>query len=170
MRISKKQGVAATLVCALVATVGCGGKPKPEGMPELIPATIVVTQDGAPLTDATVTLVDVDGNCKWAVGGKTDAKGRAALRTHGDYVGVPEGVFKVGVTKVDIQVKEGAVDEEGNPLQPTPEQLKNPALLDARFVETTSVVPAEYEDAQNSPLEVTFSKSTKEAAVDIPTP
>lgn len=170
MRISKKTGVGTAAVCALVAAIGCGGKPKPDGMPELIPATIVVTQEGAPLADATVTLVSADGSCKWAVGGKTDAKGRAALNTHGDFSGAPEGNFKVGVSKVEIKVKEGAVDEEGNPLQPTPEQLKNPALLDARFVETTSVVPAEYENAQNSPLEVTISKSAKETTVDVPAP
>ncbi len=170
MRVSKKASVGAALICALGAALGCGGKPKPDGMPELIPATVVVTQNGEPMADATVTLVSVDGSCKWAVGGKTDAKGRAALSTHGDFSGAPEGTFKVGVSKVDIKVKEGAVDEEGNPLQPTPEQLKNPALLDARFVETTSLVPAEYENAQNSPLEITLSKSAKEATVDVPTP
>jgi len=155
-------------VCSALALVGCGGKPKPDGMPELIPAIVVVTQNGAPLGDAALTLTSADGSCKWAVGGRTDAQGRATLYTQGDYKGAPEGTFKVGVSKFEIKVKEGAVDEEGNPFQPSPEQAKNPKLLDARFAESKSLVPSDCENAQTSPLEVTIAKGAKEVTLDVP--
>ena len=168
MRISTKFCVLIACVCCAGASLGCGGKPKPDGMPELIPTTVVVTQNGAPLGDAALTLTSADGSCKWAVGGRSDAQGRAVLYTQGDYKGAPEGTFKVGVSKFDIKVKEGAVDDEGNPFKPSPEQLKNPALLDARFVETTSLIPSDCANAQTSPLELTISKGAKEVKLDVP--
>ena len=97
----KKLCLCAALVASCFLTFGCGGKPKPDGMPDLYKTTIVVTQNGAPLADAALSLQSDDPSLKWAVGGKTDANGRAELTTHGDFKGAPAGTYRVGVVKME---------------------------------------------------------------------
>ncbi|MDO5307955.1 MAG: hypothetical protein Q4G03_00445 [Planctomycetia bacterium] len=156
------------LLCVVALFSGCKGKARPDGMPELVNVVVVVTQDGAPLADAALNLISSDGSCKWSVGGKSDESGRATLYTQGDFKGAPEGTFKVGVIKMDYTVKEGATDDEGNPLQITEEQKKHPELMDVRMVTMKSAVPDEVTNPQNSPLEITISKSAKEIPLEVP--
>ncbi|MCF0234197.1 MAG: hypothetical protein HUK22_04365 [Thermoguttaceae bacterium] len=155
-------------LCVVVACVGCKKSARPDGMPNLVPAKITVTQNGAPLADAALNLVSADGSSAWPVGGKTDAKGVAVLYTRGEFKGAPEGAYKVAVVKNDVEIKEGATDEEGNPYKPTPEQLANPLLIDARYATLISLVPEEYANAQTSPLEVSISAASADLSVDVP--
>ena len=166
--ISRAFAVMALAACALATAIGCQGKQKPDGMPELYKVKLIVTQDGAPLPDAALTLVSSDGSCNWAVGGKTDEKGVAELVTHGDYPGAPLGDFRVGVAKVSVEIREDAVDDEGNPIKPTEEQLKHPETMDARLVRMTSLIPDEYTNPQNSPLAITITEDVKEIPIDVP--
>jgi len=91
------------LVCSLVfclAFVGCGGEPRPDGFPPLHPTVIQFTQGGEPIEGASVQLVsETDG--RWPVGGTTNASGSITLQTYGRYPGVPEGRYKVLVSKVE---------------------------------------------------------------------
>lgn len=80
-----------------LAIAGCGGSPKPEGLPDLVPCTVTVTMGGAPLEDASVSLVAPDG--RWPGNGRTDSKGKAVIMTRGQYAGVAPGDYKVTVTK-----------------------------------------------------------------------
>ncbi len=165
-----KKAVALAVAAAFVVggALGCSGKKRPENLPELYNVKVKVTQGGAPLADASLNMIAADGSGGWSVGGKTDANGVASLTTHGDFKGAPAGTYKVGVVKTEFTVKEGAVDDEGNPYTPTPDQLKNPALMDARFVDITSTIPEEYANPQTSPLEATISADTKEISLDVP--
>ena len=77
---------------------GCGGEPKPDGMPKLHPTVIQLTQESTPVEGASVQLVsETDG--RWPIGGSTDANGTVSLKTYGRYAGVPEGKYKVLVSK-----------------------------------------------------------------------
>ena len=88
------------LVCGFLTFAGCGGEPKPDGMPKLHPTVIQLAQDGAPLEGASVQLLsETDG--RWPIGGSTDANGAVSLSTYGKYPGVPEGKYKVVVSKVE---------------------------------------------------------------------
>ena len=156
----KKLCLCAALVASCFLTFGCGGKPKPDGMPDLYKTTIVVTQNGALQSD--------DPSLKWAVGGKTDANGRAELTTHGDFKGAPAGTYRVGVVKMEYEIREGAVDDEGNPVVITEEMKKNPATMDVRYVNAFSLIPDEYTNPANSPLEVTISSSSSEIPLEVP--
>ena len=81
---------------------GCG-QPRPDGLPNLYPVTLKFMQEGAPCTDALVSLTpESDG--QWAVGGITDSNGNAALLTHGRYPGVPAGKYKVAVIKTETEL------------------------------------------------------------------
>lgn len=131
MKFQKAIALAVGLAFVVGGAFGCSGKKKPDNMPELYNVKVKATQGGAPLADASLNLISADGSTSYAVGGKTDSNGVASLTTHGDFKGAPAGTFKVGVVKTEFTVKEGAVDDEGNPYQPTLEQPANPALMDA---------------------------------------
>ncbi|MDO5552773.1 MAG: carboxypeptidase regulatory-like domain-containing protein [Planctomycetia bacterium] len=87
-------------VIAAILCTACSEK-LPDGMPKLYPVSVKITQDGAPLADASVSLVPNDPNLsRWPVAANTDASGTAKLYTYG-YPGCPEGSFKVTVTKTE---------------------------------------------------------------------
>ena len=93
----------AALLLAVSFIVGCGGEPRPAGMPRLYSASIVVTQGGEPLEGASVTLTPEDPeNARWGPMGTTDGSGVAVLRTDGKYAGAPLGAYKVVVSKLQI--------------------------------------------------------------------
>lgn len=75
---------------------------RPAGMPKLLPVTLSFTQEGSPCEGASVRLISEEtGGGKWSVGGATDAKGEVSLKTYGKFPGVPEGKYKIVVSKVE---------------------------------------------------------------------
>lgn len=108
--------------CLLAIVIGCG-EPRPEGLPELYPATITVTQDGSPLAGAAVTLLPQDAAlARWPAGGTTDSSGVVTLHTYSTYPGAPAGTFKVTVSKTTT---------EGEPRPTHPGADATPAELSA---------------------------------------
>lgn len=99
------------VLCVLALAVGCGKK-LPDGMPKLQKVQLTFVQEGAPLDKASIKLVSEDASMQWTVGGSTDASGSVVLRTHGEYVGVPAGKYKVCVTKFE---NEGELPTMANP-------------------------------------------------------
>ena len=79
--------------------LGCHRTPRPEGLPELHLVTLTVFQDGLPLVGADVMLYPLDTTGAWTHGSRTDDNGKARIVTHGQFVGVPEGKFKVTISK-----------------------------------------------------------------------
>lgn len=85
-----------------ISLSGCGGTVRPDGMPPLHPATITVTQDGAPLSEATVMLLPQSPEMqRWSCGGITDSSGNVTLSTLGNQPGVVAGKFTVTIAKTD---------------------------------------------------------------------
>ena len=88
---------------ALIA-IGCNsGQKLPVGMPSLKPCVLTFTQDGVPLEGAIISLYPASGSQQWTLGGKTDATGKAVIFTNGLYEGVPEGSYKVVVSKKESE-------------------------------------------------------------------
>ena len=91
------------LMCSVIflpLLSGCGGEPKPDGLPELYPVSLQFTQDGKPCAEASVSLVPQDGS-KWATGGSTGSNGTVTFKTHGKFPGVPEGKYKIVISKYE---------------------------------------------------------------------
>lgn len=84
---------------SLLVSLGCVGKKKPDGLPELYPTIITITTEGNPLEGASVVLMPSDPDNRWAAAGITDSSGKAVIRTYAQFLGAPEGKFKVCVTK-----------------------------------------------------------------------
>ncbi|MDR2438194.1 MAG: carboxypeptidase-like regulatory domain-containing protein [Planctomycetaceae bacterium] len=114
---------------------GCGGVKTPDGMPKLFPCEVVVTQEGQPLTGATITVQSADS--PWNATGGTDTNGKAVLFTQGKYSGVPAGKYKVIVNKT-VTEKEPSTFEG------------KPATKEVVYY----LVEEKYQELQTSPLEI----------------
>ena len=101
-----------SLVVFILVLPGCGGEPKPEGFPKLHPVSLTFIQDGEPLVGASIVLMP-QSDSKWASGGFTDAKGVAVFKTHGKFVGVPAGTYKVRIQKQETEEASTATDSTG---------------------------------------------------------
>lgn len=80
----------------LFAWAGCRKQEIPDGIPPLFPFEVVITQEGTPLADAVVIMFS--DTVPYMISGRTDAEGKAVMVTQ-DHSGVPEGEFKVSVSK-----------------------------------------------------------------------
>ncbi|MDR3109520.1 MAG: carboxypeptidase-like regulatory domain-containing protein [Planctomycetaceae bacterium] len=90
------------LTINLLLLTGCYYQPKlPSDIPPLTNCKITVTQDGVPLAGAVVSLESIDGGEKWRVGSTTDADGTAVPFTNGLFSGVPQGKYKIIVSKIE---------------------------------------------------------------------
>ena len=140
------------ILLSLITLFGCAKQSVPDGLPKLVPVTLTITQEGTPLADALVSLVDPGGSIPFVVGGTTDAGGNVVLHTHGLYKGAPLGKFKVRVVKT-----------ESDPVPPAPafdspefdaymkEAAKRPPPKTYTFVEKR------YTNVNTTPLELDIS-------------
>lgn len=69
-------------------------------MPKLVPIVLNLTQEGAPLAGASVTLYPDPIN-DWSAGGTSDAQGNVEIYTRGQFKGAAPGKYKVTVSKIE---------------------------------------------------------------------
>jgi hypothetical protein len=138
---------------AVAAVIGCSGEQRPDGLPKLYPCTITITQDGQPLAGATVILYDPAVTDRWTVSGLTNTSGTAVMRTHGQFPGVPEGRFKVVLSKTETEGK--GWDDPDSPKR-TWENIK-----------VYSFVAKEYGKHETTPLEIVVDGKKRSESFDI---
>jgi hypothetical protein len=141
-----------TILLLLIVTLfGCSHKSVPDGFPKLVAVTLTLTQEGAPLSGAIVTLIDP--NVQFSVGGTTDDKGAVVLYTHGKHKGAPLGKYKVRIVKTESD--------------PSPPGLSTPSTFSGPEFEawqkenanrpqpkTYTLVEKQYTQAETTPLEL----------------
>ena len=103
----------------LALAVGCGQPAPPPDLPQLFSCTLRLLQDGEPLANAVVTLFPED-NVTWSVGGFSNENGLAELRTQGKFPGVPEGSYRVCVSKQLFTQEPLPPDDPGARVQESP--------------------------------------------------
>lgn len=135
-----------------LGVVGCSNSNsvKPEGFPTLYPVTLILTQEGKPLVETTVTLIAEDQSLKWGTSGFSDAKGKIQLKT-GGFIGVPTGKFNVVVTKT---ISEGVLDSRD----------------EAGDSKVYTLVEKIYTDQTTSPIILDITDETKEFTLDVGKP
>ncbi len=142
----------AVFVFYTLIMIGCNsGKKLPEGMPPLKPCELTFTQGGSPLQDAIVSLYPDTGTSQQLIfGGKTDATGKAVIFTNGKYEGVPEGGYKIVVSK-----KETEESKFGPPLtSDDPGYDEWIAKASKEQLSTFSFVEKQYTDFKSTPLKI----------------
>lgn len=147
----------AGLLC--VALLGCSqGPPLPDDLPPLTSCKVDVVYNGAPVSDATVTLIPADG--KWVGVGLTDQQGHSVIKTQGRYPGVPAGSYAVTVTKYDEQA-------EPPPTASTPEEDAQLDQAVNQMPPRKALVPKKYLKAESSGLKITVTESAMEETLDL---
>ncbi len=148
----------------VLASIGCGKK-KPDGMPDLQPTTLTLTQGGAPLAGATVNFKSTDSSMSWTCGGMTDDKGVATIVTHGQYKGAPVGKYKVAVNKTEWEgeAPPSVVDEAS---AKTLEEYKKAGKKYEEFY----LVDLKYAIGETTPLEVEIVQGKNDLTADVGEP
>jgi len=144
--------IAILLLSLSVTIFGCSNRPL--GMPSLYPCSITVTQDGAPLADASVILVnisDVDKGQAWAPMGRTDSGGVAVMRTNSQYNGAATGKYRIIVEKVETE----------------PSKLGSPPPADTPEYEVWSSKSANENLAQFALVEAVYSSSKTPHEIEV---
>ena len=153
---------------SLVFIMGCGPK-KPDGIPPLYPAKVMVQNGASPIVGASVFLVSQGATSgSWGVNGVTDSSGTATITTsQGEWKskGAPEGNYKIYITK------RPEIQEE-----PMPEEIANDSDAMERFAAeqmkklnaAPKIIPEKLSNPAQSPLTITVSASgSTELTVDI---
>ena len=94
------------LSLALMWPLGCSSNP----YEKLLPASGMITLDGAPLAGATVAFIPEKSNQKQPSYGYTDEAGKYVLKTPEGFEGVSPGEFRIVVSKI--------VMPDGTPVPP----------------------------------------------------
>jgi hypothetical protein len=141
------------ILLAVVAAVGCGGKPvKVEG---------VVTLDGTPVQGAMVSFVPEKGDRQ--ANGLTDADGVFHLTTFNTADGALPGTYKVTVEKSKSQSDPGGGVNPGDPesMRKAMEEFAKKAQKDQKDQKKPekSAIPAEYAKTDTTPLKYTIPYS-----------
>lgn len=149
--------------CAVgFSLMGCSPSVEiPDGLPELYPVAITLTQSGSPLEGASVQLVAQDAAiAKWQCGGFSDATGKVEIKTMGQHVGAPVGKFKVLVTKESIESSAGADSSPGAATVSTTYALVDPKFQSA----TTTPATIDVTTGENAPAAIEVGAPVKIAA------
>jgi hypothetical protein len=128
------------LICFIGLIIGCGS-----GGPKLNFVEGVVTVEGKPIANASVTFSPVSGSGLSSVG-STDGSGKYVLMSAGGDggVGAVEGVYEVAVSKTDLPASSSG-SNQGSSDEP-------PARI---AVMPKAEIPAEYSNPKTSGLRAT---------------
>ena len=137
------------ILAALVSAVGCSG-----GSGSFATVSGVVKKDGVPVDGAKVTFystVQAEGQKSGVYSVMTDSEGKYLLATVGKDPGIPPGMYKVTVTKLELK---GA-----------------PPELDQGQLEASgtakNLLPMDYENLANTKLSVTLEAGRNEKNFDL---
>lgn len=156
MSFTRRRLIAGLTAGMMLASVGCGEKKNTLKTEEV---EGVVTLDGAPVPDATVTFVPVEMGKGATATGITDAEGKYRLTAVAPGFspqpgsGTLPGEYNVGVVKVKLPEHPTSTEQA----MPKPGQRPQNSAM-------TYVVPQKFENPLNSGIK----KSVKEGKNDIP--
>jgi len=127
---------------------GCGGPSLPAGAKKTAKVTATVTYKGAPVEGATVTFVNTDGPPP--ANGRTDAQGKAKLKTYVDGDGATLGAHKVIIEKSEAVGGQQNVNTDSPEYNPNAPPATVKYLLPQKFNSiATSGLTAEVKEGSN---------------------
>jgi len=158
--------LAITLILCVFS--GCQPQNRPDGLPDLFPCAITITQGSQPLEGALVRLISEDGSSAWTISGKTDARGVAKISTHTGFAGAPAGTFKVLVSKTEMSPSQfPELAKNASPAERA--ERANQISMEKRT--RYNVVKLEFDDVKKTPHSITIAKGGKnDATFDVGEP
>ena len=147
------------LMFVVFAIAGCAKNDgRPADLPPLFPCEITVTQEGTPLSGATIALESAgEAKSSYFPSGITNESGKAVLSTYG-FAGAPAGTYKVTVRKTVVEDIKQIVDSYGD-------------TVDDNGVEYRTV-EIKFSNAGTTPheIEVSTGRGTTQATFDVGKP
>ena len=131
---------------------GCSPSNRPDGMPPLHPCTVTITQNGSPAADVSVRFVTKETSA-WPVTGTTDASGKAAMVTYGQFKGAPLGEYTVVVSKTESESEGGATNE-----------------YSSGITRIFSLIAVEHTQEETSKLQITVQKGSNAETFEVGEP
>jgi len=147
------------LMFVVFAIAGCAKNDgRPADLPPLFPCEITITQEGNPLSGATIALESFgETKVTYFPSDITNESGKAVLSTYG-FKGVPAGTYKVTVRKTVVEDVKQVTDSYGD--------LVNDNGVEYRTVERQY----SYADTTPHEIEVTTGRGTTQATFDVGKP
>jgi len=130
---------------ALLVAVGCSGG----GNSNLATVSGKVTHNGAPLDGAKVSFystVEEGGKRGYSYGGLTDSNGKYLIAGVGKELGIPPGMYKVTITKMETKTGPGGLPKE---IADDPGQLMAAGI-------GVNLLPKDYESEKSTKLSATL--------------
>ena len=140
-----------SLFLAFVTAFGCSQAP--DGFPKVVPCTITVTDNGQPVSAASVMIDTVPATPSLSVAAETNDQGKAVMFTFlGDYSasGVPVGKLVLTIFK-EPEVPDMKNSAELDQMSPEKVQAYL-AEIEAKRAKLPRIVPVELTDPKTSPL------------------
>ncbi|MDR1493089.1 MAG: Ig-like domain-containing protein [Planctomycetaceae bacterium] len=137
-------------ILLLLCFTGC--QSKPTGFPDIVPCSVIVTDDGKPIAGVSVSLHSATP-VKYFSGGITDENGVAEIKTsQGNRVqkGIPHGKAVLVLTKTPEVDDWKTLEEQGR--MSTEELMAYSAEKQRRSAKLPPVIPKQLTDAKTSPL------------------
>jgi len=152
----------------LIYVVGCSGTNVPADFPKTFPATVTVKEGNTPLADTAILLYAQNVQGSWMSSGNTDANGVAELVTNqGNHTarGVPEGLYKVTLSKTPKAPSERSADEVAT--MSYDEQIAYNQAITAELARIPPPIPRRLTQPRETPLILEVTASGGELVVDI---
>ncbi|MDR2439500.1 MAG: carboxypeptidase-like regulatory domain-containing protein [Planctomycetaceae bacterium] len=155
-------------IASIVLIIGCQRGPSlPSDIPPLTVCKIIVTQNGEPVDGVSVSLLPVTKTENWRTSGVTDANGTTVPFTNGLFEGVPQGKYKIVVSKTE---RESDKNIPPTPPMGTPdyEEWMKKYFGKKNIVTTYSLIEKQYISFSTTPHEIEVSgKKTIETTIDV---
>jgi len=122
-------------------------------MPDLVPVSGTVSQNGQPLRGVLVQFIPVDGAPGSGGAGRTDAEGQYQLRTMQGDPGIPAGEYKVTLAK--LVMPDGSDFPEGSDVAPIDSAARQ-------------VLPAQYSEPRQTELHASITGPSDDVDFELP--
>ena len=145
----------AAILCSLVATLGCSGKPS--GFPKVSPCTITVLDGSTPIEGVEIALIPDTPIPGVIAGGTTDAQGVCVVNTtfaNFQAPGAPAGSFTVTLRKDPTPTKPELTAEDMSKMERS-EVDKYNKERDAEIKSMPQIIPPVLTSMQTSKVKLT---------------
>ena len=146
----------AAILCSLVATLGCSGKPS--GFPKVSPCTITVMDGSTPIEGVEIALIPDTPISGVIAGGTTDATGVCIVNTtfaNFQAPGAPEGSFTVTLRKDPIPTKPELTAEDMSNMERSEVDKYNKARQD-EINSMPKIIPPSLTSMQTSKVKLSI--------------
>jgi hypothetical protein len=158
------------IILILCTLNGCWSQNVPEGLPKLYQCTLTLYINNIPLDDATVMIIPIEPEKSiWVAGGVSNSHGMVKPMIQGKYSGVPEGKFKVTVTKRKIEIDEQKVADILKQEKKMEERTVR-AVIAKNASETINLVHPNCAQIHTTPLEIEVKKGKNSFVLNVPPP